>query len=77
MECSDMAERGANLEEIKEKFSQRSSKVIGMIKNVEDVYSKFIHVGFFSMQQLTLSLINESLNLRKLLTNKFLTLISL
>jgi hypothetical protein len=70
-EYSNRAERDANLEGIKVKFSQRGSQVMEIIKNI-DVYSKFIHVGFFAMQQFTLSLLNESLDH---LTINFLKLI--
>ena len=68
-EYLDRAERDANLEEIKEKFSQRGSLVMGMIKKVNSAYFKFIHVRFLTMQQFTLFFINESLNL---LTNRIL-----
>ncbi|MDH4058833.1 MAG: hypothetical protein OEU76_08705, partial [Cyclobacteriaceae bacterium] len=55
MAHSNKAERDANSEEIKEIFSQRSSQMMGIIKHPVNIHSKFIHVGFSSMQQFTIS----------------------
>ncbi|MEO7863686.1 MAG: hypothetical protein ABIU05_25290, partial [Nitrospirales bacterium] len=55
MAHSNRAVRDANSEGIKVKFSQRGSKVMGIIRNAKIAYFQFIHVAFSSMQQLAIS----------------------